>query len=226
MCKDCNDRYWEFKRCCGCKEGPQGVPGIQGPQGIQGIPGPQGQQGLTGLQGPQGLQGPPGKDCEPREDCCHRGYLSLYSVLDQHLDANGGLNDFAKWQGVSVGVATDLDWTTAAIDGKIKVLRAGVYQLAWDANGQLQPPFPAPVPSWGLALFRNGVILPGSAYAGFSQSPDDDASALSGLICEPLNVGDVLMLRNISIFPIFLKAIHPELVVPMTSVSFNALLIS
>lgn len=205
-------------------QGPAGQQGAQGPAGNDGAPGPQGPQGAQGPmgpQGPQGLQGIPGKDCD--SDCCDRGYLSLYSLQDQTLDGFGGLNDFAKLENLGVGTASHFDWSNAATNGEIVVLVPGVYQLQWDADGQLSPPFPSPVPSWALALYRNGVVLPGSAVAGFSQSPDDDANCLSALINVRLFAGDVLKIRNQSRLPIFLKANHPELVNPMTSASFSAL---
>jgi hypothetical protein len=133
--------------------------GVQGPQGIQGIQGPQGPQGI------QGPQGPAGKDC----DCdCNRDhncdcnvvpyFLSLYSLSDQSLDANGGANDFAILENVGESSSPSaFDFSLAATTGVIRVLIAGVYQLQWDADGMLSTPFPAPVPSWGLGLYRNGV---------------------------------------------------------------------
>jgi len=245
----CNDYHDEYHKCCGCTQGPQGVPGKQGMQGIQGVPGPngatgpqgaagpagaigsQGAQGVAGAQGPagvagpqgiQGLQGAPGKDCDNR-DCCQKGYLSLYSIKDQNLGANGSPTQFATLEALGVGTNTYFDWSLAATTGVIKVLIAGVYQLQWDADGMLTSPFSSPVPSWGLGLYRNGALLPGSAVAGFSQSPDDDANCLSALINVALAVGDLLQIRNISTSPIFLKSNHPELVAPMTSASFSAL---
>jgi hypothetical protein len=218
----CKDDMKNWNPCC--EQGPQGPAGMQGMQGIQGVPGPQGIPGPTGLQGPQGLQGVPGA---AGQNClCNAGYLSLYSIINQNLTANGGTNDFATLENLGVGVSGYFDWSTASIDGKIKVLQAGVYQVQWDADGMLAQPFPSPVPSWGLALYRNGAVLPGSAVAGYNSSPDDDATCLSNLINVQLNVGDVLQIKNIASYPIFLKAIHPELVVPMTSASFSALLIS
>ena len=203
-------------------QGPAGITGAMGAQGAQGVPGAQGPGGVAGPQGIQGLQGAPGKDCN-NTDCCNKGYLSLYSISDQTLGANGSATDFAKLEALGVGVNTYFDWSLAATTGIIKVLKAGVYQLQWDADGMLAPPFSTPVPSWGLALYRNGVLLPGSAVAGFSQSPDDDANCLSALINVQLAVNDTLQIKNISTAPIFLKSNHPELVAPMTSASFSAL---
>ena len=120
------------------------MPGAIGPQGVQGP------QGLTGLMGPQGIQGIPGKDCE--SDCCEKYYLSLYSLMDQNLGVNGSATDFAKLEFLGVGTALAFDWSLAATLGTIKVLIAGIYQLQWDADGMLSPPFSSPVPFMGTCL--------------------------------------------------------------------------
>jgi len=247
MCKDNN--------CCCCfgPQGPQGVPGLQGPQGQQGVngndgapgqtgpQGPQGPQGPAGVngsqgpvgqmgpqgtpgpQGPQGIQGIPGKDCD--SDCCKKAYINLYSELDQSLSAFNSGNDFALLEKIGVMTA-DFDITNATLNGTVKFLKSGVYQIGWDANGHLTPPFPSPVPSWALGMWLNGVFLQGSGIAGFSQSPDDDATALAAIFNVTINAGDVIQIRNASTFPISLKAFHPELAVLMTSASFTALQIS
>ncbi len=212
MCKDdCK------KECCCCVQGPQGVPGLQGPQGIQGVPGPQGIPGQNGMQGPQGLQGTAGKDGECKcSPCC----VSVYSVMDQSLGANGSSNDFAKFEATSDAFGDCIDWSQAS-QGKLTVLKSGHYKIDWAVNGSLAPPFPAPVPSWGLGVYKNGISIPGTSVAGFSQSPDDDANCITQLLCVMLVAGDVLMLKNVSTFPILLRSVHPELVVPMTSASFS-----
>jgi hypothetical protein len=238
-------------KCCCCfgPQGPQGVAGLQGPQGIQGPVGqngnqgpaglqgiqgiqgsaglngqngpmgPQGPQGVMGPEGPQGLQGIPGKDCN--RDCCDKCYLSLYSLSDQNLGENGSATDFVKLELVSAASDDCLDWSLAATEGKVNILKDGVYVIQWNANGELSPPFPEPVPSWGLAFYKNGVVIPGSAQAGFTQSPDDDANMLASILIVNLVAGDSINIRNISTFPIFLKSNQPELVTPMTSASFN-----
>jgi len=207
----------EYKRCCCCVPGPQGPQGVDGPQGI---PGQQGLQGPMGAQGPQGPQGPPGKDCE--EHCCQPCYGSIYSLMDQHIHQEGIAGDIATFEHVSVSYGDCLDWSLAS-QGIVKVLKSGDYKLEWSANGMLAPPFNSPVPSWGLGIYKNGAIIPGTAVAGFSQSPDDDATCLTQLLNASLLAGDMLVLKNISTFPIFLKAQHSELVVPMTSASLSIL---
>lgn len=218
-------------------QGPQGQPGSQGPAGPQGSqgpvgpmgpmgpdgqPGPQGPQGVPGPQGIQGLQGVPGKDCNP--DCCQKVFVNLFSEIDQHLAAHGAGVDYAMLQNVGVlSSPLDFDISLASTLGQIKFLKSGVYTLAWDANGQLEPPFPFPVPSWAMGFYLNGVFVPGSAIAGFNQSPDDDATCLTNVQNVSINAGDVIVVRNVSKFPIFLKSVHPELVVPATCASFSAI---
>ena len=223
MCKEhSRDEHHKKCRCC-CEQGPQGVPGAQGPQGIQGQDGPQGPQGLMGIQGIQGIQGEKG---DPGEGCeCHHVYLNMYSQSNQVLAAFGAGADYAKLD--MLGVATpDFDLTQAAALGIVKFLTAGVYQISWVANGQLAPPFPAPVPSWGLGVSLNNVFIPQSPSAGFSQSPDDDATGLASVFQLTVAANDVMQIRNVSTFAIQLTAAHPELVVPMTSISFTALKIA
>lgn len=221
------DEKGHKKDCCCCIQGPQGVPGLQGEQGIQGVPGPQGIPGQTGAQGPQGLQGPAGV-CDPEEclRCCEKCYLNLYSMSDQNIGVNGSPTDFAKFDLFSVGSSDCFDWSLAASDGVIKVLKTGNYIVQWNANGQLTPPYPAPVPSWGLGIYKNGAYVPGTAEAGFNDSPDDDANFLANTSIFPINAGDIIKLRNAGTFAIFLKSIHPEMVVPMTSASINFLKVS
>lgn len=117
----------------------------------------------------------------------------------------------------------DFDISLAASQGMVKFLVSGIYQICWDGDGMLAAPFPSPVPSWGLGMWKNGVFIPGSAIASYSQSPDDDANALAAIFNVNITSGDVIQIRNVSTAPIVLKSIHPELVVPMTSSSFSAL---
>ena len=152
-------------------------------------------------------------------------YINLFSEVDQNLTAFGGILDFAKLDNLGLS-SGDFDISLASSNGIVKFLKSGIYQIGWDANGTLSPPFPSPVPSWGLGMWKNGVFIKGSAIAGYSQSPDDDATAVAAIFNVTMSAGDTLQFRNVSTFPIFLKATHAELVVPMTSTSFTALQIA
>lgn len=223
MCKEnMNYDHRDHKKCCDCKEGPQGVPGLQGPQGIQGVPGAQGAMGPQGVQGPQGLQGPPGKDCEPNTDCdCCQIYANVFSIIDQSIQQFGSPNDYVKFEQNNL-VSSDIDISGANSTGEILFLKNGHYAICYYVEASLLPPFPAPVPSWAFALFKNGVQVPGSSFGGFNQSPDDDIENASGQVMISVLAGDKLKLRNIVTNQgVFLKAFHPELAFPVTCASLN-----
>lgn len=220
MCKD--DMKHRDCPCC-CEQGPQGVPGLKGPQGIQGVPGPQGVPGQMGAQGPQGLQGPKGdsgKDCD-----CSSIYANIYSNMDQSVNKYLDPNDFVRFEKMNE-VSPDIDVSNAALLGEIKILKNGIYSFSYYVEGSLLPPFPAPVPSWALALFKNGVQVQGSSFGGFNQSPDDDIENVSGQVIISCMAGDIIKVRNIVLTQgVFLKAFHPELAFPVTCASMNILLI-
>lgn len=202
----CDESLHNHNCNCCCKEGPQGVPGIQGPQGIQGVPGPQGAQGIQGPQGPQGLQGVPGKDCECKHDCgCCERYLNVYASIPQILTPYNGGGDavlFDKQNSISLG---DFDVSQAATLGEIIFLKHGVYLLIWEIQAKTTPPVDAPVPSWSIGFWVNGSLVPGSVFSGFTQSPNDDTTHVNGqVICE-IPAGGILLLRNTSTVSISLN---------------------
>lgn len=226
MCKDHNhqDHWWDHRRCCDCKEGPQGVQGLQGPQGMQGVPGPQGGPGPMGPQGPQGLQGPPGKDCEPRpphHGCCCERYANTYASVAQIVNAFGNPNDmvlFDKQNAVSVG---DFDTSVMGSSGDLIFLKHGVYSIAWQLQGRIVPPVPSPVPSWSFGLYLNGVLVPGSIYSGYTQAPGDDACHSTGDVTIEVQAGDKLRLRNTCISNVNLNPNVTGSVFPITIASLN-----
>lgn len=198
MCKE--DGHNEYKKCCGCKEGPQGVPGLQGPQGIQGVPGSQGAMGQQGVQGPQGLQGPPGKDCEPNgHDCrCCQSYINVYAAPPQIIQPFGLGADSVLFQGINASTPGDFDTSMMGVNGEVKFLKAGVYYVNWGAEAKVQPPIPQPTPSFSFGLWLNNVVVPGSVLSGYTQAPNDDTLHISGEVQINVNAGDVLKLRNAS----------------------------
>jgi len=204
MCKDdMKYDHYDHKKCCDCKEGPQGVPGLQGPQGIQGVPGPQGNMGLTGLQGPQGLQGPAGKDCEPRppsEKCCCDRWANLFASPPQTIAAFGTGADAVLFQGQNAVTAVDFDLSMMGVDGSVKFLKSGVYVINWGAEARVQPPIPQPTPSFSFGLWVNNVVVPGSVISGYTQAPNDDTLHIDNEVIISVQAGDVLKLRNASAF--------------------------
>lgn len=223
MCKEDMDSQ---HRCCCCIQGPQGMPGLMGPQGIQGVPGSQGIMGPSGIQGVQGLQGPKGdagKDCDCNEVLSV--YSNIFSEVNQALDQFGGAVDYVKFEAQNQ-VSSDIDISQAAISGEVKIMKKGIYAIYCATEASLNPPFPSPVPSWGCAIFKNGVRIPGSSFGGFSSSPDDDLEGSSIQVIVQLDVNDLLKLRNICIaHSLLLKAAHPELAFPISCACMNIFLI-
>ena len=244
----CDERECCGCRCVG-PEGPQGVPGfqgVQGPQGpngqdgSQGPMGPAGQQGPQGFngepgqmgpvgpigpmgpEGPQGLQGVPGKDCvcDEHECGCVR-YFDIYTLTPQFKGPylSGSENVLFDQQNlVSVG---DFDLSQMNISGAITFLKHGVYRIGYEVEGKITPPVPDPVPSWGVGLFKNNVLIPGSIFSGFTQAPSDDTSHINGAVLIEMNVGDVLTLKNISTFAMSMNPMSTGLAFP----SLNAAMI-
>lgn len=237
--------------CCFGPQGPQGVDGLQGPQGIQGTPGlngndgPQGPAGIQGVQGPagpngnngvagsvgpqgvpgiqgaqgvQGIQGIPGKDCEKDDKCCERWYVSVYSLTAQALAPNA--SPFLELVS-SLSSPLDFDISTTPTNGEIKVLKHGVYTLAWGFDGILSNPFPFPVPSWSLGIYRNGSLLPGSSSASCSISPDQIVTHASANLIIEFFAGDVLKLVNLAVVPINSVTVPFGSSVPTVASSIN-----
>lgn len=215
----CKEEYKEH-RCC--DQGPQGVPGLQGPQGTQGPQGPQGIMGLTGLQGPQGLQGVPGKDCDCNDRECHCpvGYCNVFSDSKQQV-ASSGVVLLQKQNSVS----SDFDISTISSDGKIKFKKSGIYLLSFDCNGQITPPFPAPVPVWSIAFYMNGSLIPGTNSGAFLQSPDDQMSHAGMRTLVSVSASDVLTLQNTSTLAIDLIGPAIGSMFPLIGASVNILLV-
>lgn len=217
----------DYKKCCDCKEGPQGVQGMQGPQGVQGVAGVQGVSGALGPQGPQGLQGPPGKDCEstPGQDCCCESYANVFASLAQTINAFGSPLDAVLFDKQNAVSTADFDLSMMGVDGSVKFLKHAVYALNWKLEGRIQPPIPDPVPSFSFGLWLSGVLLPGSIYSAWTQSPQDAVIADAGCVMVEVKAGDVLKLRNacsstVSLNPSVLGSVFP---ITIASLNINCL---
>lgn len=228
MCKDTNDSY-DYKRCCGCGgvQGPQGVQGPEGHQGPVGSPGTQGLQGPTGpqgTQGPQGLQGPAGKDCEQsttQKSCCCESYCNAFSSTNQIISAFGNSADFVSFNQQNAVSTADFDLTALSSSGQLKFLKHGVYDIAWQLQGRIQPPIPSPVPSWSFGLWLNSALIPGSIYSAFTQSPNDSVTANSSNVQIEVKAGDILMLRNTCNYTVLLDPNVIGSVFPITVASLS-----
>ena len=218
----CNHEMSEWKRCCGCEQGPVGPAGAQGMQGIQGVPGPQGAPGAMGPEGPRGLQGAPGKDCQPSDDCsCCDRYANVYASQAQVIGAYSSATDTVKFDQQNSVSAGDFDLSMANVTGDVKFLKHGIYHLAWQLQARIVPPVPSPVPSWSFGFWMNGVLVPGSIYSGFTQAPGDDACHSTGDVIIEVNAGDSLKLRNTSVSAVNLNPSVTGSVFPITIASIN-----
>ncbi len=221
MCREDHHK----KDCCGCHQGPQGVPGAQGEQGIQGVPGSQGAPGTQGIQGVQGLQGPAGKDCEPKHCECALGYCNVWSEVNRIVGQWASPTDAFLFEGAN-SVSAEFDITMSNVTGEIGIMQNGIYEMSFGVIGTLQPPFPDPVPPWGIALFKNGARVSGSTFGGFNQSPDDKIENSDGRCIIQCNAGDKLMLRNVTLLHgINLVAISPHLAFPASVATFDAVMV-
>jgi hypothetical protein len=196
--------------------GPTGPTGPQGPSG--GPPGPQGPAGPSGATGPAGPQGPTGPGAIFSN-------FSVYSQINQNLTAYSGSANTVTFEGLSSS-NSGFNTSQAATLGIITTVTPGTYSLLWGANGRLTPPFPAPVPTWAFALFINDVFVPGSAGSSFTSSPNDEIANSHGQVEVVLNAGDTIKLKTISLSPISLVGIDPNLAFPATSASLEAFYVS
>lgn len=193
----------------------------EGPIGPQGPRGPEGPIGPTGSQGPRGVMGPAGKDC----DCSQTGdsaiYANLYATQPQIVDPYLGATDYVKLDAQNAVSAGDFDLTAANTSGEIKFLKHGIYNLSWELQARITTPVPVPVPSWSFGFWRNGALVPGSIYSGYTQSPNDDAAHSNGEIIIEVQAGDVLKLRNTSISSVNLNPSIIGSAFPITIASVN-----
>ncbi len=203
--------------CCTDCVCPPGTPGAQGPQGPQGIAGPTGTQGLTGPQGAQGIQGTPGAT-GPQGPCCGTtgttSAVNVYSLIDQAIPSAG----IVLFEQANV-TSGNYDISTTPTNGEITVLTAGIYRLSWTVEGQLTPPFPAPVPAWSFTLYANGVPIPGSTFSSFTLFPDEATSTAAGTVIVSLTAGTVLTLQSSASLPVSIISTIPGSLLPETSAS-------
>jgi hypothetical protein len=192
-----------------------------GQQGPQGVPGVQGAPGAQGMQGVQGLQGPAG-EC----DCPEKGllpYLNIYATVAQSVQAYNvsGIGDQVLFDAMNaISAAADFDLSQMNVDGSIKILKHGFYNLSWQLQGRIAV-LTQPVPSWSFGFWVNGVLTPGSIYSGYTSSPNDDAAHSTGEVIIELQANDVLKLRNTSVNIVSLNPNIAGSVFPITIASIN-----
>lgn len=220
----CGEDKEQKHKCCCCIQGPQGVPGLQGEQGIQGVPGAQGIMGPHGLQGVQGLQGPAGMcncdDCPDKGGSCER-YANVYASVAQVIGAFGASNDMVLFDQQNSVSVSDFDLSLTNSNGDIKFLKHGIYHIQWQLQARITGPVPNPVPSWSFGFWKNGALVPGSIYSGFTQAPGDDACHSTGDIIIEVQAGDAIKLRNTSVSSVNLNPNVTGSVFPITIASIN-----
>ncbi|MES2273495.1 MAG: hypothetical protein V4487_04835 [Chlamydiota bacterium] len=203
-------------------QGPQGPIGPQGTSGPQGTVGMQGVQGIPGSIGPQGLQGQPGP-IGAQGPCCplNGTFANTYSLLDQTVPPGGVI----IMEGKNASTIS-IDVSTTATNGEIVFNKAGVYEITWNVEGQITPPFPLPVPSWSVGLTLNNLLVPGSVFGGFTFSPDEISRTTGNTVIIAIDDGDVLRLVNTSTNAIDLVAIANGSAVLDTSASVNIVMLT
>lgn len=190
--------------------GSQGPQGSQGANGLDGLAGQQGIQGVAGAQGPagaQGIQGVPGDCVECPCHCDDPEFAEVFSTQPQNLAPSPG--SLLAGQTVilenTIFATSNIDVSQAAINGKIKVNKAGWYDIATGICGALNP-IQSPLPCWTLSLFVNGIYVPGSTFANQTISPEQKANEIVADVFVHLNVGDVLELANTSVSVVNMSA--------------------
>lgn len=205
--------------------GPQGVPGTQGPSGpigptgLPGTPGATGPQGVAGPQGPQGIQGLVG----PQGPCCPitGSFVNVYSAMDRTVAPGSPV----IFEGLNA-VTASFDTSTTASNGDIVINNAGIYEITWNVEGQLTPPFSLPTPSWSCGLTLDGVLVPGSVFGASQLSPADIIRATGNSVIVSISAGQVLNLVNTSTNFINLVSTAFGSSVPDTSASINIILLT
>ena len=181
--------------------GPQGVPGNNGLQGQPGQPGQNGAQGAMGPQGAQGLQGLQGVpgDCVQCESNCEIEFAEVYSQATQTLAPAPGFMQAGQVVLLenTIFATANIDVSQASLNGKIKINKAGWYDVYTGICGYLNP-IASPLPCWTLSLFKNGVYVPGSTFANQTISPEQKSNEIVADVFVHFDAGDVLELANTS----------------------------
>jgi hypothetical protein len=153
--------------------GLQGLVGTTGPIGLQGLAGTTGSAGPPGIQGVPGTPGTPGAPGAPGARGLI-GYASIYSEGAQSVAVEGPVIFSAA------GTMTS-GFAHTAGTAELTVATGGVYEIRSEV---------VPFQASQLALFVNGVVVPGSTFG------NPNASQNSGQAIVALNAGDVVTLRN------------------------------
>lgn len=134
----------------------------------------------------------------PKPDCLNE-YAEVYSNRAQTLAASPGANlpgSVVTLENTIVA-SPNIDVSMSGVNGQIKFLKAGWYDVATGLCGSLNP-ISSPLPVWTLSLFVNGVYVAGSTFANMTLSPEQKANEIVADTFVHFNAGDVLTLANTS----------------------------
>lgn len=67
-------------------------------------------------------------------------------------------------------------------------------------------PISAPLPVWSVAIFVNGILIPGSPFANMTLSPVQQANEIVADVFVHFNKGDILEVANTSTSLVTLSA--------------------
>lgn len=139
--------------------------------------------------------------------CCDVEFAEVYSITNQLLGASPAPNTSGQTVLLEQTVfsTSNIDVLQAAASGRIKVNKAGWYDVATGICAALNP-IASPLPVWSLSLFKNGVIVPGSTFASMTLSPEQKANEIFADVFVHCDAGDELTLANTSTAPIQLSA--------------------
>lgn len=149
----------------------------------------------------------PKPDPIPHKCCEEPEFAEVYSIQSQDLTASPGLNlegQVVKFE-KTVYATANIDISQAGTNGKITINKAGWYDVATGVCGLLNP-ISAPLPVWSVAVFVNGILIPGSPFANMTLSPVQQANEIVADVFVHFNKGDILEVANTSTSLVTLSA--------------------
>jgi hypothetical protein len=134
-------------------------------------------------------------------------FAEVYSITTQNLFASPGPNQAGQAVLLEKTIfnTANIDVSAAAVNGSLKIMKAGWYDVSTGMSGSLNP-IATPLAVWTLSLFQNGVIVPGSTFSNMTLSPVQQANMIVADVFVHFNVGDVISLANTSSAAIQLTA--------------------
>lgn len=142
-------------------------------------------------------------DCK----CNEPEFAEVYSQTNQNLSASPGLSmpgQIVILENTLFATA-NIDVSSAGVNGKIVINKAGWYDVYTGICGYLNP-LESPLKCWTLSLFKNGVYVPGSTFANLTISPEQKSNEIVADVFVHFDKGDVLELANTSDNTVYMAA--------------------